>query len=100
MIKTGPVTGGAKIRAAVAEDASFAIVYSPRGEQFTLDKSVVDARYIREIWFDPRYGVSYHLHTGDTRGIQTFTPPTSGRGQDWILIIENAELNLSLPGHF
>ena len=100
MIKTGPEAGGAKIRAAVADDASFAIVYSPRGEQFTIDKSVINARYIREIWFDPRYGVSYHLHTGDTQGIQTFTPPTSGRGQDWILIIENADLNLPMPGHF
>ena len=100
MIKNGPVTGGAKIRAAVAGDATFAIVYSPRGESFSIDKSVIDARYIKEIWFDPRYGVSYHLHTGDTQGIQTYTPPTSGRGQDWILIIENADLELPMPGHF
>jgi hypothetical protein len=100
MIKNGPATGGAKIRAATAEDASFAIVYSPRGESFTIDKSVVNARYIKEIWFDPRYGVSYHIHTGDTQGIQTYTPPTSGRGQDWILIIENADLKLPMPGQF
>lgn len=99
MIKNGPVTGGAKIRAAVADDGSFAIVYTPRGEPFTIDKSVVDARYIKAIWFDPRYGISYHLHTGDTQGIQTYTPPTSGRGQDWILIIENADLQLPMPGH-
>jgi hypothetical protein len=98
IIRNGPVSGGAKIRASVAADASFAIVYSPRGERFSVDKSVIKARYIREIWFDPRYGVSYHLHTGDTKGIQTYTPPTSGRGQDWILIIENAELKLPMPG--
>lgn len=99
MIKNGPLTGGGRIRAAVADDASFAIVYSPRGELFTIDKSVIDARYIKAIWFDPRYGLSYHLHTADTQGIQTYTPPTSGRGQDWILIIENADLNLPMPGH-
>jgi hypothetical protein len=99
MIKNGPQTGGGKIRAAVANDASFAIVYSPRGESFTIDKSGIDARYIKAIWFDPRYGISYHLHTGDTKGIQTYTPPTSGRGQDWILIIENADLDLPMPGH-
>jgi len=99
MIKNGPVTGGGKIRAAVAEDASFAIVYSPRGESFTLDKSILDARYIKEIWFDPRYGISYHIHTGDTQSMQTYTPPTSGRGQDWILIIENAESNYPMPGY-
>ncbi|MBR9999296.1 MAG: glycoside hydrolase family 140 protein [Cyclobacteriaceae bacterium] len=99
MIKNGPLTGGSKIRAALAEDASFAIVYSPRGESFSIDKSLIESRYIKEIWFDPRYGVSYHLHTGDTRGIQTYTPPTSGRGQDWILILENASLELPMPGH-
>jgi hypothetical protein len=99
MIKNGPRTGGGKIRAAVANDASFAIVYSPRGESFTIDKNVVNARYIKEIWFDPRYNVSYHIHTGDTQGMQTYTPPTSGRGQDWILIIENAKLELPMPGH-
>lgn len=99
MIKNGPVTGGAKVRAAVANDASYAIVYSPRGESFTIDQSVIDARYIKAIWFDPRYGVSYHLHTGDTQGIQTYTPPTSGRGQDWILVVENVDLDLPMPGH-
>ena len=99
MIKNGPQTGGGRIRAAVADDASFAIVYSPRGELFTIDKSVIEARYIKAIWFDPRYGLSYHLHTADTQGIQTYTPPTSGRGQDWILIIENAELEMPMPGH-
>ncbi|MGD9328856.1 MAG: glycoside hydrolase family 140 protein [Cyclobacteriaceae bacterium] len=98
IIKNGPMSGGAKIRAAVADDGTFAIVYSPRGESFTIDKSVIDARYIKEIWYDPRYGVSYHIHTGDTDGLQTYTPPTSGRGQDWILIIENAGLNMPLPG--
>jgi hypothetical protein len=98
MIRNGPTTGGAKIRAAIADDASFAIVYSPMGASFSIDKGVIEARYIKEIWFDPRYGVSYHLHTSDTQGIQTYTPPTSGRGQDWILIIENADLELTMPG--
>jgi len=60
---------------------------------------MMDARYIKAIWFDPRYGVSYHLHTGDTQGIQTYTPPTYGRGQDWILIIENADLGMPMPGN-
>ena len=98
IIKNGPLTGGAKIRAAVSNDGSFAIVYSPRGESFSIDKSVIDAQYIKEIWYDPRYGISYHFHTGDTQGIQTYTPPTSGRGQDWILIIENEKLDLPMPG--
>ncbi|MEZ4992821.1 MAG: glycoside hydrolase family 140 protein [Saprospiraceae bacterium] len=100
MIMNGPTEGASKIRAAVARDGSFAIIYSPRGEPFTVDKGVIKAYRIKESWYDPRYGVSYMLHSGDTKGIQTYTPPTSGRGQDWILIIENADLDLPMPGHY
>lgn len=97
MIKAGPTTGGAKIRAALADDGLFAFIYSPRGEQFSIDKGVIKGKRVSEIWFDPRYGISYRIHTGDTKGFQTYTPPTNGRGNDWILIIENAEMNFLLP---
>jgi hypothetical protein len=100
IIKDGPVHGGAKIRAAVANDGSFAFIYSPRGEKFTLDKSIIKAKLTKEIWFDPRYGVAYHIHTADTKGIQTYTPPTNGNGNDWLLIIEDASLGFPLPGRY
>ncbi len=97
IIKDGPVRGGGKIRAAVASDGSFAFIYSPRGEKFTIDKGLIQATRTNEIWFDPRYGITYKIHSPDTKGMQTFTPPTSGRGNDWILIIEDADLNFPLP---
>jgi hypothetical protein len=98
MILDGPRTGGAKIRAAVASDGSFAFIYSPRGEKFTIDKNRIRALRTKEIWYDPRYGCSYPIHTPDTKGFQTFTPPTSGRGNDWLLILEDAEAKFPLPG--
>lgn len=97
LILDGPKTGGSKIRAAFAEDASFLFIYSPYGESFTVDKRVFKGKRNKEIWFDPRYGVSTLVHTPDTRGIQTYTPPTKGRGQDWILIIEDAEAGFGMP---
>jgi hypothetical protein len=97
IIKDGPDSGGAKIRAAVAADSSFAFIYSPRGERFTIDKSFVKAKQAREAWYDPRYGITYVIHTAHTKGIQTYTPPTNGRGNDWLLIIEDAETKLTSP---
>ncbi len=97
IVLDGPKHGGAKIRAAVASDHSFAFIYSPRGAKFTIDKSMIPAQKQNEIWFDPRYGVSYLLDEGDTMGIQTYTPPTNGRGCDWILIIEDKEKQYPLP---
>ncbi len=98
LILNGPTTGGSKIRAARAGDGSFAIIYTPRGESFTLDKSVIKADQQRQFWYDPRYGVSYPVKDQDSFGIQTFTPPTSGRGNDWVFVLVNAAAGFSLPG--
>jgi hypothetical protein len=98
IVLNGPTSGGAKIRAARSSDNSFAIIYSPRGESFTLDKSIVKGERQREFWYDPRYGVSYVFKEQDGWGIQTFVPPTSGRGNDWILVIEDLSAGLTVPG--
>jgi hypothetical protein len=90
IILNGPVSGGAKIRAARASDGSFALIYTPRGESFTLNKSIIKAERLREIWYDPRYGIAYQIKEQDTWGIQTYTPPTSGRGNDWVLVLTDA----------
>jgi len=88
LVVDGPTTGGAKVRAARAEDGAFLLAYSPRGERFTLDKSAIRAPRVQESWYDPRYGCQYHVHTTDNAAFQTYTPPTCGRGNDWVLILE------------
>jgi len=88
MILDGPVRGGAKIRAARSKSGDFAFIYSPRGESFTIDKRVFEPAKIKESWFDPRYGCKYYIHTTGNKAFQTYSPPTSGRGNDWILILE------------
>ncbi len=88
LILDGPRHGGAKVRSACAEDGSFAFIYSPRGEAFTVDRQQLSAPSLKQIWFDPRYGNEYHIHTTDNGAFQTYTPPTNGRGNDWLLILE------------
>jgi len=93
-----PMHGGAKVRAARATDGSFVFVYSPRGEPFTVRVNVIRTHRIRQSWFDPRTGEARPLHTTDTPGFQTFVPPTSGRGCDWILVLDDATAGFPLPG--
>ena len=88
IVLNGPTTAGAKIRALRARDGSRVIVYSPQGASFTLDKALIKAARVKETWFDPRYGVHNDVHTTDNFAFQTYTPPTSGRGQDWVLVLE------------
>ena len=101
LIVDGPTRGPAKIRAMRAADGSRALVYTPRGEPFTLDQSSVKAPYVRQSWFDPRYGVSYEFRLSgrawDGQTFQTYKPPTSGRGQDWVLVLEVAEKPSASP---
>jgi hypothetical protein len=90
-IKEGPTTFGSKVRGLLAKDGSLGVVYSPRGEPFMVDLGAFKTEGLEQIyesWFDPRYGVSYYLHRSDPVGIQTYTPPTNGRGQDWVLLLE------------
>lgn len=72
-----------------AADGSFVFTYSPLGEAFVVDQRAIKGERIKEIGYDPRYGLSHHLQTGTGKAIQTYTPPTQGRGNDWILILED-----------
>ena len=100
LVPNGPTNGGAKIRAERADDGSFAFIYSPRGESFTIDKSRLKAARLKEIWFDPRYGAAYHFHSTTNEGYQTYAPPTSGRGQDWLLILEDDAAGFPAPREY
>lgn len=97
MIVDGPASGGAKIRAARSANGTFAFIYSPRGERFTIDNRAIKARRFKEFWYDPRYGCVYYFHTASNTAFQTYTPPTSGRGNDWILILEDDQAPFPCP---
>lgn len=99
MIVDGPRNGGAKVRAARADDGSFAFVYSPRGEAFTVRMDVIKSKAgVKAWWFDPRYGSASAIYTGDSVALQSFTPPGSGRGQDWVLVLDDEAKKFPAPG--
>lgn len=94
-----PRHGGAKVRGARAADGSFALVYSPRGEPFTVRMDVIKTEEgVKCWWFDPRYGTAFFIHTGDAVAMQTFAPPDTGRGRDWVLVLDDAASDFPTPG--
>jgi hypothetical protein len=90
--------GEAFVRAAVASDRSFALVYTPRGEAVAVDQGRLGALDVTSWWFDPRYGRAYKMHTGVGTAVQFFTPPSSGRGADWVLVLDDASRGFPPPG--
>ena len=57
-----------------------------------------EARSVKCWWFDPRYGTAAPIYTGEPVAMQTFTPPASGRGQDWVLVLDDADKGFATPG--
>ena len=81
-----------RILACSAIDKSYAMVYSPKGESFTVDLSFIAGKRIQWKWFKPSNGEIHNSGTlRRTNNQLTFTPPTSGErftGHDWVLIIK------------
>jgi hypothetical protein len=92
------VPGEGFVRAALASDGSFAFVHSPRGEPVAVDQQRLGAVDITSWWFDPRYGRAYPIHTGVGTAVQFFTPPSAGRGCDWVLVLDAAARGFAAPG--
>lgn len=79
-------TGPDHARATRADDYSFAFVYLPTGRPVHLDLSGFSSP-LEAAWFDPRTG---EKQPSVDASRPTFAPPTSGPGQDWILILDAA----------
>lgn len=89
--------GADHIRAACAEDGSFAFVYTPTGRPIVAQLEKIKGR-ITASWFDPRQGTATPISAFDNRGTQEFTPPSNGRGNDWVLVLDNTEDQFPAPG--
>ena len=74
--------------AARAAAGSYAFIYTPQGQSFTLDLSKLSKTALRARWFDPRNG-RYHSAGTHARGSVTFDAPGEvGEGNDWVLVVD------------
>lgn len=90
--------GAMHIRAARDQKGRYLIAYSPYGWPIEVDLSKISAQNVRAWWFDPRTGMATEIGTveGPKR---TFDPPgPGGRGNDWVLIVDDAAAGFTAPG--
>jgi hypothetical protein len=93
-----------RIQACRASDGSYALIYTATGANLKI--RVVDNLYqkvtgktIKAWWYDPRQGTSRAIGELPKKGaFMDFTPPSSGRGNDWVLVIDDASKNFPAPG--
>jgi Protein of unknown function (DUF4038)/Putative collagen-binding domain of a collagenase len=75
----------------------YLFVYSSQGREFTLNMGKISGENLRVWWLDPRNGKVKDAGTIANRGQQKFTPPDSGYGRDWVLVLDDAAKKYAEP---
>ncbi len=88
---------GANDRIQATRGKDYVFVYSTQGKPITINMGKISGAQVRSFWFDPKNGNSQEIGVSSNAGQQTFIPPSSGYGQDWVLVVDDASKNYSLP---
>ncbi len=78
-------------------EGSYTMFYFPTGKKVLLDFSALKGTKLRSWWYDPRTGNAFE-GPAITHGQLTIEPPSSGIGQDWVLVVDDAEYEFGAPG--
>jgi hypothetical protein len=99
LLSDTPNTGGRTTLAAAASDGSFALVYTPFGDAFTLSLERMSATRLRLWWFNPALGTAIDVGERDREASLRFDPPADpARGNDWVLVVDDAAAGFPAPG--
>lgn len=72
-----------------SEVGDYAFIYFPTGKKCQLNLKSLSGEKIQLTWYDPRTGVSFAKEglINNPQNLEV-TPPSSGRGNDWVLIVD------------
>lgn len=99
IILGNPGTEMDHVRVAIADDASFALLYIPTGKTVNLKMSKIGKSKLKAWWFNPRTGEASSIGEYVNLGVKEFDPPgEQGRDNDWVLVLDDASRNFPEPG--
>jgi len=76
----------------------YVMVYIPTGWDARLDMDLCGWKEIRGWWYNCRDGSVEPVAEVKNSGIQSFSTPTKGRGNDWVLVLDQARAGFKAPG--
>jgi hypothetical protein len=76
----------------------YAFIYFPTGWSADIILDKISADKVIAYWFDPRKGEAKLIETFPGKGTRKFIPPSNGRGNDWILVLDDASKGFKSPG--
>lgn len=84
-----------RIQATRGKDYLF--IYTATGKPFSVNPGKITGNQLNAFWFDPRNGKIKDAGQVDSKIINKFTPPDSGYGKDWVLVLDDASKNYPKP---
>jgi hypothetical protein len=81
--------GASRILAARGE--AYAFLYSPSGLKINVQLGRIRGRKVHASWFNPRTGFCMEIGIFPNEGTHAFLPVLSGRGEDWVLVLDGVE---------
>jgi hypothetical protein len=86
-----------RIEAMRGSDGSYAFIFTATGKPFTVNLAKLAGEKLRGWWYDPRTGKPTALGEMPRAGTREFTPPSSGAGNDWVLVLDDASRGFLAP---
>ncbi|MCL2775376.1 MAG: glycoside hydrolase family 140 protein [Oscillospiraceae bacterium] len=74
-----------------ARGQKYAFIYIPNGLDVKVNMGILPGDYITAFWYDPRNGGYTFANAVKNEGVVTFNPPSSGRNNDWVLLLDSLE---------
>ena len=75
---------------------NYAFIYTAAGKAFTVRLAKLKAARIHAYWFDPRDGKTKEIGIAAGTADKHFTPPNTGYGHDWVLVLDDATRNYKM----
>lgn len=79
-------------------EGTYAMIYFPTGKTTFLDFTKLKGTRFNCWWFDPRTGNAFAGPSLDKSKTPKIEPPTFGKGQDWVLVVDNSLESFDKPG--
>jgi len=76
---------------AATRGEAYAFVYIPNGLAANVVLGKVAGTRVNASWFDPRTGSWIDAGERANEGAATYVPPSAGRGNDWVLVLDGVE---------
>ena len=86
------------VEAARAKDGSFGVIYIPTGKDIAINSMFIKGERINAWWFNPRQNAAQLIGEFPKENSHTFHPPSTGRNNDWVLVLDDASVEMPQLG--